>query len=366
MDSKIKVLAYYLPQFHPIPENDEWWGKGFTEWTNVAKAKPLFKGHVQPKLPADLGFYDLRLAEAREAQAKMACENGIHGFIYYHYWFGNGKHLLKQPLNEVLENQKPDFPFCICWANETWSGIWHGTPNKILVKQEYPGYEDLEQHFNYLLKAFQDSRYIKIDGKPVFVIYDGQGIPGVKKYLEMLRALATKHGLPGLYIMASNKNHDDWDYVGDGFDGKISGSFGKAFHATINNAEKLSLKTILPRAINKIRKGTIKKNVTRIDHRQVIARVHYDEALKDLYPLVQPNWDNTPRSGRRGVVLENSSPELLQTQIDNATNYLKSRKDLSDNFIVLKSWNEWAEGNHIEPDNYHGYEYLDVFRRNFT
>ena len=170
---KARVLAYYLPQFHPIPENDEWWGKGFTEWTNVGKAKPLFPGHYQPHVPADLGYYDLRVPETREAQAQMAREYGIEGFVYWHYWFGNGKRLLERPFNEVLESGKPDFPFALAWANETWSGFYHGLRDEkqILIEQTYPGEEDYIAHFNALLPAFKDKRYITCDGKPIFVIY---------------------------------------------------------------------------------------------------------------------------------------------------------------------------------------------------
>ena len=145
---KARAIAFYLPQFHPVPENNEWWGKGFTEWTNVVKARPLFKGHYQPHLPADLGFYDLRLPEVREAQARLAKEHGIEGFCYWHYWFGNGKRILERPFNEVLLSNKPNFPFCLGWANESWTGIWHGNPGKVLVEQQYPGKQDYIEHRN--------------------------------------------------------------------------------------------------------------------------------------------------------------------------------------------------------------------------
>src|ERR1039457_4911938 len=175
----VKLIAFNLPQFHPIPENDEWWGKGFTEWTNTAKAKPLFTGHYQPHVPADLGFYDLRLPESRKAQADMARAYGIEAFCYYHYWFA-GKRLLERPVNEIIESGEPDFPFCLCWANDTWSGIWHGTPKHILVEQTYPGYDDYKAHFDYLLKAFSDRRYLTIDGKPLFVVYQPYHMPDPK------------------------------------------------------------------------------------------------------------------------------------------------------------------------------------------
>ena len=176
----VRPIALYLPQFHPIPENDEWWGKGFTEWTNTAKAKPLFRGHYQPHAPADLGFYDLRVPETRIAQAEMAKEYGIEAFCYYHYWFA-GKRVLERPFAEVLESGKPDFPFCLCWANETWTGIWHGAPNKVLIEQTYPGYDDHRNHFDFLLKAFTDRRYVTVDGKPLFLIFKHSTSPKLRR-----------------------------------------------------------------------------------------------------------------------------------------------------------------------------------------
>lgn len=167
-----RVIAYYLPQFHPIPENDNVWGPGFTEWTNVAKARPVFHGHYQPRIPADLGFYDLRLPETREQQAQLAREAGVEGFCYWHYWMGNGKRLLQRPFDEVLNSGKPDFPFCLAWANHDWkTNTWKNKGgNQMICEQLYPGDEDYIAHFNYVLKAFKDHRYITVDGKPLFLI----------------------------------------------------------------------------------------------------------------------------------------------------------------------------------------------------
>src|SRR5262245_158766 len=179
---RARLFAFYLPQFHPIPENDEWWGKGFTEWTNTARAKPMFKGHYQPHVPADLGFYDLRVPETRIAQAELAREYGIEAFGYYHYWF-NGRRILERPFNEMLASGQPNFPCCVCWANESWTGIWHGTPDKTLIKQEYSGYEDHRRHFETLLPAFTDHRYLTVDDKPIFIIYRPWEIPEVDRVL---------------------------------------------------------------------------------------------------------------------------------------------------------------------------------------
>ena len=202
-----KIIAFYLPQYHPTPHNDEWWGKGFTEWTNVAKAKPLFGGHYQPKIPADLGFYDLRLPEIREQQAELAREAGIDGFCYYEYWFGNGHEELELPFKEVLESGKPDFPFCLCWANESWyKKFWNNDgaviDKKILAKQTYPGDEDIRNHFFARLNAFRDSRYMKYEGKLIYVIYKPLEHPEVKHFIQVWQQLAKENGLPEFYFIA--------------------------------------------------------------------------------------------------------------------------------------------------------------------
>ena len=214
-----RVIAFYLPQFHPIPENDKWWGVGFTEWTNVSKAKPLFKGHYQPKIPSDLGFYDLRVSETQVAQAKMAADNGIEGFCYWHYWFA-GKRLLERPFNQVLKSGDPDFPFCLAWANYSWTGIWHGCPDRILIEQSYPGLKDYESHFKALVQAFHDPRYMKIEGKPIFIVYYPPGLPQPNRFTDYWNELALKNGLPGIYFLGITDKK--WDYRAQGFDGSIT------------------------------------------------------------------------------------------------------------------------------------------------
>ncbi|WP_300597091.1 glycoside hydrolase family 99-like domain-containing protein [Niabella sp.] len=357
----IKCLAFYLPQYHPIPENDQWWGKGFTEWTNVTKATPLFKGHRQPVFPADLGYYDLRVPEVREAQAEMAKQHGVHGFIYYHYWFGNGKQLLERPLNEVVASGTPDFPFCICWANQTWSGIWHGAPDRILIKQEYPGDEDIALHFDYLTKLFSDPRYIKIDGRPLLMIFDGLGLPDSKAYTDKLRAEAVRRGFEGLYIMASNINTDKWDFAQAGFDGKVSYAYHKEQYRLIKKSRRRIHKK-LHRFFYRIFWDRRYRGVTCIDQEALVKAIRFEECKGDIYPMVMPNWDNTPRSGKNGVVIANTSPQLFETQVLRAIDYINSR-EMSDRFVILKSWNEWAEGNYVEPDTLHGYAYLNVLKK---
>src|SRR5262249_40463195 len=217
-EKNVRLIAFYLPQFHPIPQNDKWWGPGFTEWTNVGKAKPLFRGHYQPRLPADLGFYDLRLPETRAAQAALARDANLAGFCYWHYWFA-GERLLERPLNEVVQSGEPDFPFCLGWANQTWTGIWHGAPQRILIEQTYPGPADHERHFYALLPAFQDKRHIRVGDKPLFLIYDPRRLPAATEFMTQWQGLAQKNGLPGIHFVAHLGRHDPtWDAWQVGFD----------------------------------------------------------------------------------------------------------------------------------------------------
>ena len=207
--SNIRILAFYLPQYHPIPENDKWYGKGFTEWTNVGKAKPLFRGHYQPQIPADLGYYDLRVPETREAQAELARQYGVEGFCYWHYWFGNGRRLLERPFNEVLSSGKPDFPFCLAWANHSWHGIYNGLKTKEpVIAQTYNGIEDYKQHFYTVLSAFKDKRYITVDDKPLFLVYAPQEIPDSREFIDCWQSLARQNGLSGIHFVAHSYRPD--------------------------------------------------------------------------------------------------------------------------------------------------------------
>ncbi len=216
----VRLIAFYLPQFHPIPENDEWWGEGFTEWRNVAKADPQFPGHYQPHVPADLGFYDLRLAETREQQAAMARSYGIHGFCYYHYWF-NGRRLLERPFAEVLASGKPDFPFCLCWANDPWSRRWDGRDDELLQAQTYSDDDDL-RHIEALIPALSDPRAITVEGKPVFLVYRGKHLPNAARTTRLWRKRVRAAGLPGIHLVAVETAWDlGWDATAAGFDAKF-------------------------------------------------------------------------------------------------------------------------------------------------
>ena len=365
-----RLIAFYLPQFHPIPENDAWWGPGFTEWTNVAKARPLFGGHIQPQLPADLGFYDLRVPEVRARQAELAAACGVEGFCYWHYWFGNGKRILERPFHEVLRSGQPAFPFCLGWANQSWTGIWHGSPKSVLVEQTYPGPADEIAHFNWALPAFRDPRYIRVDGKPMFVVFDPYDMPSTDAFIRHWRTLAAQAGLPGLYFVAisqrskakSSMYHEDILAPFDAVTPLVPQDF-------IEGVGKRSRTDLVRRWRERDFGWKLRRlrarfgRPTRFSYRRVV-----EAALEDMpddprfLPSVLPNWDNTPRSGARGVVFEGSTPALFEQYLRRALARVETRPRETA-IIFLKAWNEWAEGNYVEPDARHGHGYLDAIRR---
>lgn len=350
-----RLIAFYLPQYHPIPENDEWWGKGFTEWTNVARARPLFPGHYQPRIPADLGFYDLRVSEVREAQAELAQSYGLEGFCYYHYWFG-GRKLLHRPFDEVLASGQPDFPFCLCWANETWTGVWHGSPGRVLIEQTYPGEQDHRQHFRALLPAFRDHRYIRVDGKPLFVIYSPNNIPDPERTILLWQNMARDAGLPGVYFAGVTWNVD-WDPGKHGFDAAIVQRLAPRrpwYH--VNHGIKIA-----SRLVGRLLKWPSIFRYSSAIHYLLPSRLPGD----NYFPCVVPNWDNTPRSGSRGLVLHGASPESFREHFRQALK-LTENVPPEKRVVFVKSWNEWAEGNYLEPDQVHGHGYLRVIRDELT
>lgn len=353
---KIRAIAYYLPQFYPYKENNEWWGEGFTEWTNVGKAKPLFKGHYQPRVPKDLGYYDLRLPEIREAQAEMAKEYGIEGFCYWHYWFGNGKRLLDRVFNEVLETGKPDFPFCLGWANETWSGVWHGLDKKILMEQTYPGLKDYEEHFHKVLPAFLDKRYLKIDGKPIFLVYQPLSLPD-NLFLKTWQNLAIKNGLKGIHFIGhTNYIEKREEILSMGFDSININRLGEVARKGRSIFTKLMHKTIL--------RTFAKVNVFSYEDAIPFFSGPEDKNT-DTHPSIFPNWDHSPRSNGRRLILHNSTPELFRKHIKNVID-LVNHKPMEHRIVFVKSWNEWGEGNYMEPDLKFGKAYLEVFKQEIS
>lgn len=348
--ARARVIAFYLPQYHPIPENDEWWGKGFTEWTNAAKAKPLFRGHYQPHVPADLGFYDLRLPEVRAEQAALAREYGVEAFCYYYYWFA-GKRLLERPFNEVLSSGEPDFPFCLCWANAAWTGVWHGEPNRVLIEQTYPGKEDDTAHFDELLTAFRDPRYVTVNGKPLYVVHRPLDIPDVRSVMASFRVMAERAGLKGLHLVGVTP-HKVWKPHDYGFDALV-----------IQRMPELDGAIPWRYPMTKLKAWFGKHQLTVHRYSDYLTKLMTPHVSQlEYYPCLFPNWDNTPRSGMNGLVLEGSKPELFRLHVRDALLRVQS-KPQEHRFLFLKSWNEWAEGNHVEPDLRFGRGYLEALRR---
>lgn len=356
MKTKARVLALYLPQYHPIPENDLWWGKGFTEWTNVGKAKSLFKGHYQPRVPADLGYYDLRVPETRKAQADLAREYGVEGFVYWHYWFGNGKRLIERPFNEVVASGEPDFPFCLAWANDSWKGFAHGLSNRdVLIKQLYPGVEDYIAHFYELLPAFKDKRYITVEGKPLFMIYRPLANREIKVFIDTWRQLAIENDLPGIYFIGhSNNSNANLEAIIDvGVD---------AINTVRLDNYLLNHRTFFQKITKKINR--IFRGIPNVFSYEIISKyfiIKEIDSQNHIYPSIIPGWDHTPRSGKEGLVLINSTPEYFKNHLKEVFDVVSNKKE-EHKIIFIKSWNEWAEGNYMEPDLKFGLQYLEALR----
>lgn len=338
-----RVIAFYLPQYHPVLENDKFWGKGFTEWTNVTKAKPLFRGHIQPKLPSDLGLYDLRVPEIRIMQAEYAKKAGIEAFCYWHYWFGDGKRVLERIFDEVVKSGQPDFPFCLGWANESWTGKWHGLENKIIFKQTYPGEQDYIEHFESILPALKDQRYLKVNNRPVFLIYRPDNLPDKMYFMNLWNNLAKKNDLEPIYFIVVSDNFEE----------------NKMFDKVLRSA----LTKGIPRKNRNLWQHISSNSPKDIYEYKDIVRIRLKNGYeKNETPLIIPNWDNTPRSGNNGMIFMNSTPKLYYNWLKESINKVQNRP-FEERFIFVKSWNEWAEGNYLEPDRIFGKEYLNQTKK---
>ena len=373
----VRVIAFYLPQFHPIPENDAWWGKGFTEWTNVAKATPQFKGHVQPKIPADLGFYDLRLPESRQAQADMAKKYGVEGFCYWHYWFGNGKQLLQRPFEEVLASGSPDFPFCLGWANHSWSNkTWNKNKtfqaDTMFMEQIYGDEEDYRAHFESVLRAFRDPRYITVDGKPLFYIHDPIHFDGVDRFICLWRKWAEEAGLPGIYfvghvesvgVLNKGVSHDYMNDAAENYSSALSlgldavNSNGMR-RGQMNAAGKIGV--FRNRLLNHLVDSS---KLELYDYKSVLTGMFTEEdSWENVYPTVIPRWDRTPRRGHGADIYLNESPELFEDAMGRVLELVKDKQP-QHRIIFLRAWNEWGEGNYMEPDLQWGTGFLEALKR---
>ena len=353
------VIAFFLPQFHPIAENDAWWGKGFTEWRNVTRARPAFPGHIQPRLPAELGFYDLRVPETRNQQAELAREHGVSAFCYYHYWF-NGRRLLERPVEGVLKSGEPDFPFLLCWANENWTRRWDGADHEILMAQHYSAEDDLD-HIRALAPVFADPRYYRFQGKPVFLIYRTEIIPDIKATVERWRNEAVRLGLGELFLGRVESFDGETDPRSLGLDFAVefaprwrltpSREFGEGIRATLR------------------RRGLLVDGYVRNSVHSYEALMRAMLARPDAqYPLSRcacPSWDNTPRRPTGATIMHGATPELFEKWVSS----LLANPTLVDGAplpVFVNAWNEWAEGAHLEPCSVFGRGFLEALRSAVT
>lgn len=359
--TKARVIAFYLPQYYPTKTNNKFYGNGFTEWTNVSKAKPLFIGHYQPKVPADLGYYDLRYSEIKELQVSLAKEAGIEGFCYYHYWFGDERVELDIPFKQVVSSKSPDFPFCLCWANQSWyAKFWNykKKEDKLIIEQKYDDIDGIKKHFYYLLEAFKDERYIKIEGKLLFMIYRPLEYPGVQLFMKTWQSEAQKNDLPGFY------------FIGQATDDKQALSMLEKGLDGVNIVRKDDF-------LNKFRyRNPLTKLLNKIKRAIGLAPYHYNykniyttfiqkngiETRSNIFPTILPNWDHSPRSGKRGIIFYNSTPANFYLHTNEAIDAIK-HKNLDKKIIFLKSWNEWGEGNYVEPCLKYGKGYIEALKK---
>jgi|GEM_PF-1047768 len=348
-ESKIKMprlIAFYLPQFHPIKENDEWWGKGFTEWTNVVRARPYFRGHHQPHLPTDLGFYDLRLPEVMEEQVKLARSYGIGGFCFYYYWF-NGRRLLERPLDNMLASGMPDFPFCICWANENWSRRWDGSEDDILMKQEHSPESDA-RFIRDIIPMLRDPRYIKVQGKPIILVYRVNLLPDPASTAHIWRTICAEEGIPSIHLCAVQSFG-------------ITNPRPYGFDAAVEFPPHTKRALIDPGRMPDLDpsfEGYIEDYLQVARHQVSLPPAHY---LK--YRGIMPSWDNTARRRNRGHVIINSSPSAYEAWLQVLIQEALEDRSPEDSLIFINAWNEWGEGNHLEPDQKNGHAYLEATRR---
>jgi len=364
----LRIIAFYLPQFHEIEENNRWWGEGFTEWTNVKSAKPLFRDHYQPRIPLNKRYYSLLDPETRQWQADIAKEYGIYGFCYYHYWF-NGKKLLEKPAEEMLRLKKPDMPFCFSWANESWTKAWKGKEREILISQEYGGEKDWINHFEYLLPFFKDERYISIDDKPLFIIYRPELISCCNEMIDCWQEQAKKYGLKGLTIAYQNVHFNrDAQKDDSHFDYGIEYQPAYAFTDYSDHYRSKPFKrlmTVLKRKFRILSSWVFSKpdmskrldlNYDQIWY-HVLAR--YPKNNKNI-PGAFVDWDNSPRHKERGTIYRGATPEKFKEYLSKQIS--RARMVYNKDMIFMFAWNEWAEGGYLEPDEKYGYAYLEAVR----
>jgi Glycosyltransferase WbsX len=353
-DARARLVAFYLPQFYPVAQNDEWWGNGFTEWTQVARAQPLFRGHRQPRMPADLGFCDLRVAETRAAQAALARDHGIEGFCYWHYWF-LGDRLLERPFDEVLASGEPEFPFCLAWANHDWTTNWIGTGH-VLQKQRY-SHDDDVAHARWLLRAFADRRYLRVEGRPLFAVYRPDELPDPQRTTDTIRGECTRAGLEEPYLLGVDSLGRD--LRSKGFDGMVS------WEPQLGLLPQYRTRGPTPsRLWRNLRLGVASPRLRLYDIEFLRARTRQRRSRNKhpYHPTVLVGWDSTPRRGRDGIVLVNDDVAHFEDRLTELVDGVSSRP-FESRLVFLNAWNEWGEGNYLEPDVDTGRARLEAVRR---
>lgn len=361
----MRVIAFYLPQFHEIPENNAWWGEGFTEWVNIKKAKALFEGHNQPRIPLNSNYYNLLDKNVQKWQVEMAKEYGVYGFCFYHYWF-NGKKLLEKPVENYLREKSLDLPFCLSWANEPWTNAWKGTDLKVLIEQKYGDKKEWKEHFNYLLPYFLDSRYIRVDEKPLFIIYRPDIMENVTEILKYWDSLIKEKGFKGICYAYQHHKYYFQKNINPIFDYGIEYQPGFA-----ELSQDVGIKQYIRKACFKIGEISEKyfKGYLNLSH-VGLQKVSYDKIWESIlsfnhntekmFPGAFVDWDNTPRRGKKGSAMVGSAPEKFKSyfrkQVLNTRNIYK--KDM----LFIFAWNEWAEGGYLEPDEKNKYGYLEAIQ----
>ena len=347
----MKILALNLPQFHEIKENNEWWGKGFTEWTNVRNAKPLYKGHVQPMKPLE-GYYDLSNVDAIDHQCKLAQKYGIFGFVYFHYWY-QGRKLLEKPCEILLKNGDINTNYCFCWANHSWTRAWDGKENKVLLEQTYGGNEDWDKHIKYLLPFFKDKRYIKENNKPMLIIYNSSAIPKVNEMVLYWEKVLKDEGFDGIYIV---------EYISTKcIEPHIDSS------QAIYEDEPLYTLRFETNALQKMYRIWRKKfSLTEYQNFDCIYKMLLKKKRtygnKKIIQGCFPAWDNSPRRGKKGsMIVKNSTPEKFEKYFRKLLEC--TRKDVSKDYLIINAWNEWGEGAMLEPTEKDKYDYLEAIKR---
>lgn len=355
---KSKIIAFYLPQFHKIPENDKWWGKDYTEWENAKKAKPLFYGHYQPRIPLNQFYYNLLDESTMEWQMKLAKKYGVGGFCFYHYWFGDGRKLLEKPAEMLLHNPKATLPFCFAWTNEAWTRTWEGPGGEkhILMNQKYGQKDDWKIHFEYLLPFFRDKRYIKKDGKPILLIYRLDKITCYREMFDYWQELAAEYGLNGIYFIQMLTNKRFQRNYADAYATYVPGLFFNLRDDAVNNF-KIRIAEFFPKW--KLPKWLAYKLYNVFDYDECYKMILDKKYMDNEYMGAFPDFDNTARKGKKAAIWKGASPQKFENYL---TEIIKRSDAANKDFIFLTAWNEWGEGNYLEPDSRYGFAYLKALR----